>query len=490
MSLPKSRLALFATLLLGACAPSLPPGITANNAGFATVESRTRNAIGQQPTQTQTPAQAAAVNRRVQSLVHRKTISADTAVQVALLNNKGLQASYASIGISAAEVWQEATPENPVISIGLLGIAAPELGLYRSLEALIGVNLLSAKTRQQRVAVASTAFQQAQLEAVTDTLRLANGTRQAWVEAVGAFEKVSYLERASVAADASSELAARLGETGSLNKAGQAREQAFNAELAGELARARLDAVLAKEELTRLMGLWGPQVDYYVPDALPALPRRLSVPQSVERAALANRVDLEVAKLSLAATARAFGLADATRNLTDLELVAGIEAEREREDGETETETTPQIEVGFAIPIYDTGKARMRRAELTYLRAANVLAERAINVRSEARAAETDYRSSYRIARHYRDVVVPLRKTIEEEALLSYSGMITNTFELLIDTREKIASEIEAAEAKEDFWLAAANLTAAIYGGAEAEGEEADDEEMEIELAGAGEAEE
>ena len=481
-----SKLIICAPLLLAACATSLPPGITDSNAGFATVEARTRTATGQQATLTQTRAQAAAVNRRVHGLVHQKTISADTAVQVALLNNKGLQASYASIGLSSAEVWQEATPENPIVSIGVLGIGAPELGLYRSLEALIGFNLASARTRKQRVAVASADFQEAQLEAVVDTLALANRTRQAWIEAVGAFETVTYLKRASVAADASSELAARLGETGSLNKAGQAREQAFTAELAGQLARARLNAALAKEDLTRLMGLWGTEVDYYVPDALPSLPGRLSVPQSVERAALSNRVDLEVAQLGLAATARAFRLTDATRTLTDLELVAGVETEREAEDGDTDTVTTPQVELAFAIPIYDSGQARLRRAELTYLQAANVLAERAVNVRSEARAAETDYRSSHRIARHYRDVVVPLRETIEEEALLSYSGMITNTFELLIDTREKLASELEAAEAKKDFWLASANLTAAIYGG----GADADGEGVDIELAGGGEAEE
>ena len=60
---------------------------------------------------------------------------------------------------------------------------------------------------------------------------------------------------------------------------------------------------------------------------------------------------------------------------------------------------------------------------------------------------------------------MPLRKTIEEEGLLSYNGMITNTFELLTDVREKLGSSLEAANAKRDFYLAQANLTAAIYGG-------------------------
>ena len=398
-------------------------------------------------------------------MVHRKTISADTAVQVALLNNKGLQASYANVGLSAADAWQQSTPENPVVSIGILGIGAAELGLYQAIEGMFATNILDAKTRKQRVALADINFRSAQLGAVNDTLSLAKQTRQAWINAVSAFEAASYLKRAKATSDAGSELARKLGETGALNKAGQAREHAFNAELAGQLAKARLNATRAKEDLTKLMGLWGTEVDYYVPDALPALPRSVGRITNIEGKALRNRLDLQVAKLGLEAQAAAFGLTDQTQLLTDLEIIAGFETEREADGGETETETTPQIELEFAIPIYDTGKARMRKAELMYLQAANVLAEKAVNVRSEARGAEVSYQASYKIARHYRDVLVPLRKTVEEEGLLSYNGMITNTFELLTDVREKLGASLEAANAKREFFMAQADLTAAIYGG-------------------------
>jgi len=265
-----------------------------------------------------------------------------------------------SVGMSAAEVWQQSLLENPVVSIGLFGIGAPELGLYRALESTIAFNLLDAKTRKQRVAIASAQFQQAQLSAVNDTLGLANQTRLAWINAVSAFETVSYLRRANETAAAGAELAEKLGESGALNKAGQAREFAFNAELTGQLAKARLAATLAKEQLTRLMGLWGTDVDYFVPDALPSLPRSIARVSSIEAAALNNRVDLKVAQIGLEAQARAFGLTDQTRLVTDLELIAGVEAERESEDGNTSTDTRPQLELEFAIPIFDTGKARMR----------------------------------------------------------------------------------------------------------------------------------
>ncbi len=462
----KRSLYFTAPLVLGACVGAVPGIYTDTKAGFETVSAQSSAAIGKRTAFAQTQAENEALKRQVQSMVKGKRIGADTAVQAALYNNKGLQAAYANVGLSAAEAWQESTPQNPVVSIGLLGIGAPELGAYRAIEGLFRANILDAATRKQRIAIADAAFQQAQQAAVNDTLALANQTRVAWINAVAAFETVSYLTQAKRTSDAGSELARKLGETGALNKAGQAREQAFNAELAGQLAQARLNATRAKEELTRLMGLWGDDVSYTVPDALPALPPSVGRISNLERKALANRVDLRVAKLGLAAQAAAFGLTDQTRIVSDLEIVAGAELEREvGEDGDIEKVVTPQVELEFAIPIFDSGKARMRKAELSYLQAANVLAEKAVNVRSEARGAEASYHASYKIARHYRDVVVPLRTTVEEEGLLSYNGMITNTFELLTDVREKLAAQLEAANAKRDFYLAQAELTAAIYGG-------------------------
>ena len=446
-------------------------------AGFSTVEAKTRQATGKQAVWVQNQEQAQHLSKRVHGLVHKKTISADTAVQVALLNNKGLQAAYADIGMSSAEAWQQTMLENPRVSIGILGIGAPELGAYRAIEGLIANNILALMTRKRRVDIADTRFRQAQLTASLETLRLAAETRTAWINAVSAFETVTYLNRAIVAADAASELAQELGKTGAFGKSGQARQHVFYAELTGQLAEARLAAKLAKEELTRRMGLWGNEVDYYVPNALPRVPGRIKRKVSIEKEALHRRVDLQVAKLELEAVAKSYGLTEATRYLTDFEIIAGVEAEREveteielengelREIKERKTVVTPQIEFEFVIPIFDTGKARMRKAEIAYMRAANMLAERAINIRSEARSAYTNYRSTRDIALHYKRNVLPLRTTIDEEALLTYNGMITSTFELLADTRAKINSLLLSVRAKKAFWIADANLSAAIYGG-------------------------
>lgn len=436
--------------------------------GFDRVSQETSSKLGKQAVWVQDRAASDGVRARVRSLVHKKTIGAETAVQVALLNNRGLQAAYADVGMAVADLWQEGLPANPRISIGL-----SQLGVARTVESVIAANVVSLLTRERRLDAAAAEVAKAQLEAVERTLGVAAEARTAWIEAASAWEQVSYLNRAKASADAAAELAAKLGGTGAMTKADQAREQVLYAELTGSTAEARLAARLAKERLVRAMGVYGQDLEFEVPNALPNLPKGVKTRSDIEAEALRNRVDLRIAKIELEALAKSYGLDKATRFVSDLELGAGIEVEQEIEEEEDGSETKKDvasgiIEVGFEIPIFDSGQARLRKAEFGYMRAANLLAEKAVNARSEARSAYEAYRSSYDIARHYRNSVIPLRTVIEQEGLLTYNGMITNTFDLLTDTRERINSTTQSLNAKRAFWLAEAGLASAVYGGGEA----------------------
>lgn len=453
---------LAAALLLAGCASN---EFTATDAGFSSAQSKSA-ILSKETVWIQNRADAERVEARVKTLLGQsKAVNAETAVQIALLNNKGLQAAYADLGDAGADVWQSTLLVNPTVAVGLVGIGTPGLEAYRAIEGTLAVNVLALATRDKTIKVAKVRFDQAQFNAALKTLELAANTRRAWVNAVAASETVAQLNQAQAAADAASELAKKLGESGAMTKGSQAREHAFYAELSGQTAQARLAQRLAKEELTRLMGLWGDDVAYKLPTRLPSLPKTLITNNVIEAQAIANRVDLQVAKLELEANAKSYGLTEATRFVTDLEIVSGFETEREKEAGKIRKDTTYSKELEFIIPIFDSGKARMRKAELAYMRAANQLAEKAVNVRSESRSAYEAYRSNYDIARHYRNSLVPLRTKIEQESLLTYNGMITNTFELLTDSREKVNANQLSINAKRDFWLAAANLTAAVYGG-------------------------
>jgi outer membrane protein TolC len=99
------------------------------------------------------------------------------------------------------------------------------------------------------------------------------------------------------------------------------------------------------------------------------------------------------------------------------------------------------------------------------MQAMNRLAEKAVNVRSEARDAYRVYRSAYDIARHYQREVLPLCKIISDETLLRYNAGLVDVFTLLAEARQRILATTAAIEAKRDFWIARTDLQAAVVGG-------------------------
>jgi outer membrane protein TolC len=248
-----------------------------------------------------------------------------------------------------------------------------------------------------------------------------------------------------------------------MNKLDQAREQVFYAELTGQLATARQRAASERESLIRAMGLWGSDLDFKLPGALPGLPSRPQALAGIEVEAVRRRVDLQISRLELEALARTYDLTQATRFIN---LFEGGYADKFTKDKETGQRIRDRgFDVSLQIPIFDFGEVRVREAEAIYMQAVNRLLALAVDVRSQARDAYRTYRSSYDIAGHYQREVLPLRKIISDETLLRYNAMLIDVFSLLAEARQRIASTIAAIEAKREFWLATADLKAAVAGG-------------------------
>jgi outer membrane protein TolC len=107
------------------------------------------------------------------------------------------------------------------------------------------------------------------------------------------------------------------------------------------------------------------------------------------------------------------------------------------------------------------------------MQALNRLAQKAIDARSEVRASYVQYRGKHDIYRLYQGKILPLRKTIDAQALLQYNGMLIDVVDLLTTTRESIGSNLEAITAKRDVLIAGVDFQTAIIGGGDAGGGEA-----------------
>jgi outer membrane protein TolC len=163
----------------------------------------------------------------------RRTLTADRAVQIALLNNKGLQAAYNELAIVEASGVEASLPPSPTLSLARL-TAGPEL----EIERMILVNVLGLLTLPAKREIAERQFRQAQFAAATETLRIAVEAKRAFYRAVASGQTVTLLAEAKETAESASELIKRLGESGAVSKLDQAREHVFYAEITGQLAPA------------------------------------------------------------------------------------------------------------------------------------------------------------------------------------------------------------------------------------------------------------
>ena len=331
-------LLLIPALLLSGCASFSP------DSGMSVVSDVARETLKKDVAFVHTADDAERANGAVQRQLARP-LTADAAVQVALLNNKGLQAAYNELALAETSLVQQSLPPNPTFSLSRIsGDGASEI------ERQVVGDILALATLPFRSDIERDRFRQAQLKAALETLRLAAEIRRAYFRAVAANELAGLLTEAKSTAESAANLAKKLGETGSLNKLDQAREQVFYAETTADLATVRQNAASAREKLARLMGLWGDDLGFRIPDRLPPLPRQPLALAHVEADAVGHRIDLQIARIELAALAKSLDLTEATRFVTLLD-VAGID--RKTRDPETPPFRERGFDVLFQIPVFD-----------------------------------------------------------------------------------------------------------------------------------------
>jgi len=444
-------LAIASAVLLSACKTFSPDG------GMSTVAAVAGGGLNKSVVRISSPETAGLARGEVTRLLHAP-LSADAAVQVALINNRELQAAYNRLGIAEAVMVQMSRPPLPSFSYDWVKTSI-ELDIERQIVA----SVLSLATWPSRSKIAGVRFEQAELRAAEETLRLAAETRRAYIRAVATRQIVAALGAAKENAQASAALAGQLTQTGAVNKLDHARREVFATEMSAQVTSARQQAASAQERLTRLMGLWGTNLAMVLPSALPKLPRSARSLGAIEQEATNRRVDLEVARLEAEALARSFGLTRTTRLVNVLDLAGTSKTQKDR--GEPSADGGG-FNLAFQVPLYDFGRARVREAEQRYLEALNALAAKVVNARSEAREAYGAYQATYSVAAQYEREVLPLRETISAETELQYNAMQVDAFALLDTARAKASAQVAAIEAKCNFWLASVDLGAVVLGGA------------------------
>ena len=417
---------------LAGCAPLDPP------ARFEPVQKQTRALTGSDLQWARTTKDRRELDARVAELL-REPLTANSAVQIALLQRPGLQARLHELGIADAELVQASRLPNPGVT----------LTFWRSgeWEGSLVVDLLRLLRLTPERELAEAHLKQVQLETTQAVLQTAASAERAYWQLMAARQMLEQAERMQEACDAAAELARRAEAAGNFSALRALRELGFAQEAALTLARARSESALAQEAMARELGI----SNFTLPEHMPALPMQ---PLALPDKALEARLDVQASMQAAEVAAKSLGL---TRRVGFVNVLEVGAARRSGDRG---------AELRLELPLFDWGEARNARAESVYAQALAQAAEVGLKARAEIASSHQRYLASYTIARRYRDEVLPVRARAAEQNLKRYNAMLISVLDLLADAREQSVSVQAAIAAERDFHLAESEFHQALWGSA------------------------
>ncbi|MDH3604764.1 MAG: TolC family protein, partial [Candidatus Tectomicrobia bacterium] len=185
------------------------------------------------------------VARKVGDLLAAK-LTADTAVQVALLNNRDLQATYAELGVAQADLVQAGLLKNPIFDFSA---TFPLSGGEPNLELGTAIDFLGIFYMPLRKRVAAARFEDAKLQVTGAVLDFAATVRTAAYRHQ-ANEQILELRQAILRGlTAALDVTQRLHDAGNITDLDLARERAVAEEAKVQLRSAEVAVRQSREQL-------------------------------------------------------------------------------------------------------------------------------------------------------------------------------------------------------------------------------------------------
>jgi cobalt-zinc-cadmium efflux system outer membrane protein len=432
-------------IALSGCAASLSPeGAFLDVAD--TVEART----GQHLVWDVGSPDALAVRDRVEYLLST-TLTSATSVQIALLNNRGLQARYAEIGIAQADLVQAMTLPNPIVDGAITFSEGPTDLVLAAAMNFIELLRIPLKTR-----VAESALEETKLRTAIEALGLAGRTHIAFIEYQSQQELVGVLQQVLRSLRATVDAAKSLREAGNITALDFGQQRMLLTQGKLELARAQIGAETARETLNELMGLTGPYTEWHASGRLPSLPAQEVSAASVEKRAIEASLELAEARQKLITLAERYQLTRAEALIPDL----AIGGEYEVDEGVKEAGPIFQIE----LPLFDRGRARKARAYMQISQARDVFTALAVKIRSTARRTRAELLTARKTARYYARAVLPQNEELVTETQRGLNAGQIGVFQLIQTKRNQILAGQQSVRALANYWKARARFILLMTG--------------------------
>lgn len=403
--------------------------------------------------------QASAEDKEAENAINQllqRELTADAAVQVALLASPRLRARFEELSLAQADLVQAGLLKNPVFSIGSTAWESEHINpnIFASVEQ----DFLDIVTMPMRKRVSATQLEATKLEVGDHVLELASQVRQAFYTTQAAEQVVSMRRLVEDAAKASSELARRQHEAGNMSDLALNNELGLAAQTTLDRKRAEGDAAVAREKLNKLMGTWGPRTAWRVSAKLPDLPKAEAPLERLESVAIEQRLDVAAARRNVQAMQYTLTLAKTTRWTGTVNVA--VEAGRLRHNDRVAFGPSVALE----IPLFDQRQAQIAKLEAFKRQGENELQALAIDVRADVRSSRARVLTARGVVEEYGNVIVPIRENIVRFSQEHYDAMLLGVYQLIQAKQSEFEAYREYIEALRDYWIARSDLERAIGG--------------------------
>ena len=388
----------------------------------------------------------------------RRPLTATVAVQVALLNNRALQAEYAEVGVSYGEYVTAGLLKNPTLAAS--GRFPDRVGLVADWEAAVTQDFLDALLLPLRKRLAAAQLRAVEARVADETLRTAAETARAFYTYQAHAQLIDRLQLVAEANGAAADFTRSLHTAGNVSDLDLVNQQALSSQSKIDVTQARAQTLNDREAVNRLLGLDGARASAWTAvKSLPPIPGHEPAAAALEDRAVAQRLDVQAARATLATTEQALALRAGFSRYFAGGVALGVDTEREPE-GENITGPTLDLE----LPIFNRGQGEIATLRARDLQARRLLEQRVIDARSEVRAARAQVAANRELALAIKDTVLPQRQQVLALTLQRSNGMLAGAYDLLTAKSNEAVAERSYLEAWRDYWLARADLERAVGG--------------------------
>ena len=363
-----------------------------------------------------------------------KPLVADAAVRIALLNNRRLQATYEDLGIAYAAVVEAGSPSNPAVhgdaTFGLPQDPDTAHPAHDHYVVQIEMDFLSFLFGSMKKSAAESEFETAKLRVTAAVMDLASQTRRAFYRVQSEQQMLEMFQQVVLATQAGYDFASELYEAGNIPELDLLLQRALHEGAKLALTAAETTLAESREQLNRLMGVWGAQTAWTVETRLPDLPTEPINFDNVEKVAIENSIDLAIARGEIISIGQQLGVAKAMSLVPHLDLGA----ELEQEAGAWSAGPV----LGFEIPLFDRKQGQRAAVAAELRRQQEEYYALAVEIRSAVRAAQRRLRAAQQTALSYQNEILPLQEKILEQVQLQYNAMQVGTPRLLLAKQQQI----------------------------------------------------